>query len=107
MSSDEAITVDAAHEPGSAEAVVRVSGELDAGTAPVLAAELERVIGAGATELLVDLGDVAFIDSTGLTTLISARTQVEGRGRLSVVAASAPVRRVFDVTGLADLFAAP
>jgi anti-sigma B factor antagonist len=101
------ITVDAEHEPGADAATVRVSGEIDASTAPTLAATLDRVIAAGATAIAVDLGAVDFIDSTGLTTLIAARTQLDGRGTLTVVSPSDAVRRLLDLTGLDELFVLP
>ena len=42
------------------------------------------------------------MDSTGLSTIIAARTRL-GEGAVRVVAASEPVRRTLDLTGLGAL----
>jgi len=99
----EALAVDVEHEPGAAQALVRVAGEVDTASVGDLSAVLERVVAAGATELRLDLSAVPFMDSTGITALITARTQLEGRGRVVVDQASSAVRRTFEVAGL-DVF---
>jgi anti-anti-sigma factor len=43
------------------------------------------------------------MDSTGLTALITARTQLEGRGVVMIESASTAVRRTFEIAGL-DVF---
>jgi anti-sigma B factor antagonist len=97
------LTVDVEHEPGAAQAIVRVAGEVDTLSVGELAAALERVVAAGVTEVRLDLSAVPFMDSSGLTALITARTQLEGRGRVLVDQASSAVRRTFEVAGL-DVF---
>jgi anti-anti-sigma factor len=60
-------------------AVLRVRGELDLETAPRLLAQVERQLRARPTKMIIDLADVAFIDSSGLGTLVACwrRTQQE------------------------------
>jgi anti-anti-sigma factor len=82
-------------------------GELDATTATVLgdalADQASRV--AGTVEL--DLGEVSFIDSSGLQSVTGALRDLRAAGRdLVVVAASRPVRRIFEVTGMQSVLAA-
>jgi anti-anti-sigma factor len=49
---------------------VRVRGELDVGTAPVLAAQLYPVVGRGRRRLHIDMSDVGFCDVSGLNLLL-------------------------------------
>lgn len=97
------LTVAVEHEPGTTRAVVRVEGEVDTASVGELTAALERVVADGATDLRIDLDAVPFMDSTGLTALITARTQLDGRGVVVVESASSAVRRTFRVAGL-DVF---
>ena len=52
------------------EATVSISGELDLSTAQTLSQHVDQHLSAGATDLTLDLGDVEFMDSTGLRLLI-------------------------------------
>ena len=80
---------------------VRVQGELDLSTAPQLDQTLRRELTAG-KRIIVDLSRTAFIDSTGLNTLIKALRASESNGGALVVSPSLPwqVRRVLEITGL-------
>jgi anti-anti-sigma factor len=51
----------------------------------------------------LDLSDVAFVDSAGLGALLALRERAHDRGiALEIAAASEPVRRLLDLTGLGD-----
>jgi anti-anti-sigma factor len=81
--------------------VVRCQGGLDF----VYADEL-RDIFASITDrqVVVDLRRLTFIDSTGLSALLSARrTLLDVGGTMSIHGASGLVRRVFEVAELADV----
>jgi anti-sigma B factor antagonist len=64
---------------GRAAYSVTVSGELDLFTCAELQAELARVP-AEVTRALIDLGDVTFVDSTGLALLVRFAQQLRARG---------------------------
>ena len=83
---------------------VHVRGELDLATSPELEEALRREIGAG-RRVVVDLSDVAFIDSTGLNTLIAALRACDAKGGALTVSPTLPsqVRRVLEITGLNKL----
>jgi anti-sigma B factor antagonist len=49
---------------------VWIAGELDLTTAQTLSAHLEERLSGGITELTLDLGDISFMDSSGLRLLI-------------------------------------
>lgn len=85
-------------------AVLRLVGDLDAATG----ADLERVVRTlfedGTRSLAFDCGAVGFMDSTGLRVIISAE-QVAHRlgGSVSVRRPADNVRRIMEITGIADL----
>jgi len=84
--------------------VVSVAGELDLYTAP----ELERaLLGAdGAGSVVVDLSQCTFIDSSSLSTLITAKRRLDlAEAQLSVVTTSSEITRPFELTGLDREFA--
>ncbi|HEX2086654.1 MAG TPA: STAS domain-containing protein, partial [Solirubrobacteraceae bacterium] len=83
-----------------AEATLKLSGELDLVTAPMLHAELARHHARG-HRVVLDLSDVEFLDSTGLVLLMqSARDD----GVLLRRNLSPAVARVIEVTKTEQLF---
>jgi anti-anti-sigma factor len=79
-------------------------GDLDIGTAPQLASHLRRAV-AGELDVIVDVSDVGFMDSTGVAVLLNGlRRLTRCRRQLVLVAPSGPVRRLLEVTGLHDTF---
>lgn len=91
---------------GSAdEAVVKVVGELDLATAPRLRDVLVELADQGATQVTVDLTEMDFIDSTGLSVLIAALKRLrESGGDLALRSPSAAAMKVFEITGVARVF---
>ena len=89
-------------DPNDDRVTVRVAGEVDLDTASQLAARLDACHG----RVVVDLASVAFIDSSGLGTLVRARNRLTSEGGfLFVQEPSESVRRVFELTGLTELLA--
>jgi anti-sigma B factor antagonist len=77
-----------------------LQGELDIATAPELAETLAR-LRAHRHAVTLDLENVTFMDSTGLTTLMDAWREAEREGgEFSVRAASPAVRRVIELAGV-------
>jgi anti-anti-sigma factor len=88
---------------GGATTTIEVTGELDLAAAPVLGEEVERAFQDGATELVIDLGGVRFIDSAGLRQLLATLEECERRGcPLRLVPGPPGVQRVFEISGLID-----
>jgi anti-sigma B factor antagonist len=86
-------------------AVVTPSGELDVATAPELRSYLHKLVDDGASTLVVDLTDVAFLDSTTLGVLISVHKRlVESGGAVDLVVPHARLLRIFQITGLDRVF---
>jgi anti-sigma B factor antagonist len=85
--------------------VLRVSGEIDISATPLFNERLADVIAAGDDDVAVDLAEVTFIDSAGLTVLVLARQQLGAAGRKLLIARpSAPVTRVLEIAGLDVVF---
>jgi anti-sigma B factor antagonist len=84
--------------------VISVRGEMDLHTAPKFQHAIERAaedVGA----VVVDMGDVAFMDSTALSSLMRSKDALDQKGvSLRLAAPSAAVERIFSVTGLSDYF---
>jgi anti-sigma B factor antagonist len=80
--------------------VVRALGELDIATANSLDEELRRVWYCDASPIMLDLGEVDFLDSVGVRSLLAvAKNSRENGDRLRIRLASAAVRRVINVVG--------
>jgi anti-sigma B factor antagonist len=83
--------------------VFALAGDLDLATASGLRVELFEVIAAGARQLVLDLEQLAFIDSTGIATLLSLRRRIHAAGGAVAVAnVSDQVARVLKITGVAS-----
>lgn len=90
---------------GENTAILTIQGEVDVYTAPRLREEIHRRLDAGDNKIVVDLTDVAYMDSTGLGVLIGALKRArESRGELIVASPNARISRILDVTGLNRIF---
>ncbi len=86
-------------------AVVTVRGELDLATAPTVLTEVLGTLAPPVTDVVVDLRDVSFLDSSGLGALIAAyRGCVECGTTLTLESVPNHARRVIEITGVAELF---
>ncbi|MEV6835334.1 STAS domain-containing protein [Streptomyces sp. NPDC051133] len=92
-------------------AVLRVSGELDLMTSPVLRQRVHDVVAEGHHSLVVDLSDVFFCDSSGVGVLIAARRLIRScQGRLRLILPDrgavdgSHVNRVLGALGVRRLF---
>jgi anti-anti-sigma factor len=85
--------------------VLRLDGELDVATVPLLQEQLDRATRAGGA-VVIDLTGLRFIDSSGLHLLVRAEEQLRASGgQLMLVHGPPAVRRVFELTGLDRYFA--
>lgn len=85
--------------------VVHLGGEIDVYTAPLVREKLDEQIHAGRTDLVVDLSDVTFLDSTGLGVLVGRLKLTRTRGgSLRLVGTADRVLKVFAITGLDKVF---
>lgn len=88
---------------GNQAVVIGVSGELDLASSPALEQELERGAAANAAVVIVDLRNLEFMDSTGLSVLVRAHQRATENGqRFGVVRGPQQVQRLLSLTGVAD-----
>ena len=79
---------------------------MDLHTAPKLQYAIERAAeGEDVAAVVVDMNDVAFMDSTALSALMRSKDALEGKEiSLRLAAPSQAVERIFSVTGFEDFF---
>jgi anti-sigma B factor antagonist len=83
--------------------VVSVAGELDLASSPTLEAELQRVSASDIPLVIVDLSQLEFMDSTGLSVLVRAHQRAEENGqRFGLINGSQQVQRLLTLTGVAE-----
>ena len=93
--------VELAHARGS----VRVCpvGELDLATIGQLRAQLDEVMAAGAGDVILDLRETTFLDSTGLHLTVAVDAQATRNGiDFTIIPGPPPVHRVFEAMGLGE-----
>ena len=80
-----------------------LAGELDLATAVRFEEAIGRICADGASELVLDLSELSFIDSCGLSALLRARTDCEQRRcRLLLTNGRPQIKRLFALTGAAS-----
>jgi anti-sigma B factor antagonist len=91
--------------PAGERTLVDVGGEIDVYTAPRLRERLVELINSGHHNLIIDLEDVDFLDSTGLGVLVGALKRVRAhQGSLRLVCTQERLLKIFRITGLAKVF---
>jgi anti-anti-sigma factor len=91
-------------DPSGACAVVHARGEIDIATSPKLFDALLVAVD-HSPQVVVDMSEVTFVDSTGLNVLVSGLHLARGKqGDLALVGPEGIVRNALHVTGLHRLF---
>ena len=80
--------------------VVRLGGELDLYNAGQVRDTLGQACADSPERVVVDLGEVEFIDSTALGVLIEARTKLPNRRAFLLAAPGLETRRALEISGL-------
>jgi anti-sigma B factor antagonist len=91
---------------GTETCIITATGELDIYTAPEFRDQIARALETDGTRVVViDLTRTSFLDSSALGVLIGALRRVrEQNGELRIAAPPAPVRKVFEITSLDQVF---
>jgi len=99
------LRLERAPTPAEGVVVLDLAGELDLAVSTRLRSLIDEVTAEDPQLVVADLSEVAFMDSTVLREMLRAHREVGGRGgRLVVAGAQASVRRLFELTGTAELF---
>jgi anti-sigma B factor antagonist len=85
--------------------VISVEGELDLSTAPRLKWMLIDSLQAGQSQLVVDLSQTSFMDSTALGVLVAVNRSLDADAALAIVCPRAAVLRIFELSGMDGVFA--
>lgn len=84
--------------------VVSAAGAIDMHTAPALRSRATDLLASGSNQLVVDLLDVDFLDSSALGALVGIQKDVAAAGGvLRVVCAKPRLLRIFEITRLTEV----
>lgn len=84
--------------------MISVAGEIDAFTAPKLRDALMPLAEESNPNLIVNLKDVSYMDSTGLGVFVGLLKLIrKNEGQLTLVELSDRLERLFSITGLSDI----
>ena len=86
--------------------VLEVSGEVDLATASQLREAADGLIARSAGLVVIDLSQVSFLDSSGLSVLDEMQQRAAAAdGRIALVCPQQRIVRLLEITGLTDRFA--
>ena len=80
--------------------ILSVLGDVDALTAPQLTEALDGALGDGVVAVIVDLSDVAFLASAGMSVLVEANEKISPTAKLLVVADGPATSRPIKLVGI-------
>jgi anti-anti-sigma factor len=101
VGAQEHLSVDARREQD--RVVLRLEGELDLASSPILERALEGPEIAETPLLVLDLDGLRFVDSTGLRIILLAHESTRGRGQEFAITPGSPqVQRLLSITSVAE-----
>lgn len=93
------------NRPKENTAVLSVEGRLNAVTVGVFKTKIKELVAAENIHLILDLSEVSFIDSSGLSAIVSGlKSTREKDGSLKLVGLRENTKRVFELTRLSKVF---
>jgi anti-sigma B factor antagonist len=97
--SSDSLEVVVTHADG--RTVVALTGELDVTTAPKLSKEFDALARRGENEVDLDLSQLGFMDSSGLSVIVDAHKATQsGGGALTILSPNRRVIRLIQLGGL-------
>lgn len=103
MAEQEAITI--RDEAAAGAVVVRPSGDIDMARSPILRQAVREAHERNPSRLVVDLQDVAYMDSSGLATLVEGMRTAKSRSTDMVICGmNDRVRAIFQIARLDQFF---
>lgn len=85
--------------------IISLSGRLDAYSANDLERKLDSLIDADQVQLVVNLGQLEYISSSGLRVLLAALKKVrKQQGDIKLACLKPYIKEVFDIAGFTQLF---
>ena len=84
--------------------VVMLNGKLDTNTTPSAESEINALLDAGASKLLINFEQLSYISSSGLRLLLATAKRMKGSGGdLKVCALNEMATEVFEVSGFSSI----
>jgi len=97
------LSLDTSHENG--RTVIDVGGEIDVYTAPKLRDRISELVADGNYDLVIDLENVDFLDSTGLGVLVGGLKKLRAHdGSMQLVCTQDRLLKIFRITQLEKVF---
>jgi anti-sigma B factor antagonist len=99
------LSIDVQTTPDGQAQIFVLHGSLDISTSPTVRAALVEAADRGQHEIVVDLSNLEFLDSTGLGALIGAHKRAKDNGgRVRLVVQEGQILRLLRITGLLGIF---
>lgn len=92
-------------QPDEKTSLIALEGELDLERAPSLKWALVDAVDAGYKQLVVDLTQVRFMDSTALSVLVGVNKSLDIGARMAIVCVNPNVLKIFELSGMDGAFA--
>lgn len=97
------LSLDTRHENG--HTIIEVGGEIDVYTAPKLRDQISELVADGNYNLVIDLENVDFLDSTGLGVLVGGLKKLRAHdGSMLLICTQERLLKIFRITQLAKVF---
>jgi anti-anti-sigma factor len=87
-------------EDNPTEAVIKVSGELDVATVPVLSDRLAEVLSERPRKLVFDFSELSFMDCSGVSVVAHARRNLGQDCQVVLRQPNRTVRQLLQLTGM-------
>ena len=85
--------------------ILACQGRMDAQVSGLLKEHIQGLLDKGATELVLDLDGLEFLDSSGLGAIVSCLRRIkEKKGEIKLAGLRPEVRSIFDITRVSRLF---
>jgi len=98
------LSLDTRHENG--HTIIEVGGEIDVYTAPKLRDRISELVADGNYNLVIDMENVDFLDSTGLGVLVGGLKKLRAHdGSMQLICTQERLLKIFRITQLAKVFA--
>lgn len=98
------LTIESRRE-GEAAAVLALAGEVDVSNVGEARAAALSLLEDGTKRLILDISGVTYMDSSGLGMLVGVLKRLrESEGELAIAGAAPGVKRLFEITGLEQIF---
>lgn len=91
-------------EKDSSYLIVGLDGQFDLHTAKRFKTKLMRYVNKGSRNIVLDLGEIDFIDSSGIGAILSIYKKIEQKsGELVIINLSPPLKRIFELSGVLNI----